>query len=201
MARLTGPKHRLCRRAGTPLCGSPKCPALKRSYPPGQHGRLRQRKGSEYGAQLLEKQKLKHIYSVQERQFKRYYGEAQRRPGITGDILLLILETRLDNLVLRLGFSRTIHGARQLVTHGHIMVNARRVTIPSFHVRVGDVIRLSKRASTFTMIDDSLEHAPILPPYLEFDRMGKVGKLVHEPLRAEIPVKSSESLVVEYFSR
>ncbi|NMP24017.1 30S ribosomal protein S4 [Sulfobacillus harzensis] len=201
MARLTGPKHRLCRRAGIPLCGSPKCPALKRPYPPGQHGRTRRQRQSEYGLQLLEKQKLKAIYGVKEKQFKRYYAEAQRRKGVTGDTLVMLLETRLDNIVRRLGFARSIHGARQLVTHGHITVNGRRVDIPSFHVRVGDVIGLTERGAVLKTIDESRQQAPIVPPYLAFDPETRVGQLARQPLRSEIPVNISESLVVEYFSR
>ena len=199
MARLTGPKHKLCRRAGMPLCGSPNCPALKRPYPPGQHGQSRRKKTSEYGTQLLEKQKLKHIYGVQERQFKRYYGEALRREGVTGDRLLTLLETRLDNVVFRLGFARTIYRARQIVAHGHIQVNGKRVDIPSFHVRVGDTIGLNERATKLKLADNALEETIIVPPYLSFDSERRVGQLVREPLRAEIPIAISESLVVEYY--
>lgn len=201
MARNTGPKHRLCRRAGMPLCGSPNCPALKRPYPPGQHGRSRRPTQSEYGVQLLEKQKLKSIYGVTEKQFKRYYDEAQRRQGVTGDELLVLLETRLDNVVRRLGLARSIHGARQLVTHGHVTVNGRRVDIPSFHVRPGDVIGLSEKATALAVIDQAIGQSPILPPYLAFDPETKVGRLVRLPVRAEIPVNVSESLVVGYYSR
>lgn len=201
MGRLLGPKHRLCRRAGVPLCGSPHCPALKRPYPPGQHGQRRRARASEYGLQLLEKQKLKAIYGVQEKQFRRYYAEAQRRKGVTGDTLVMLLETRLDNLVRRLGFARSIHGARQLVTHGHISVNGRRVDIPSFHARPGDVIALTERGASLTAVDEALKEAPMLPPYLAFDRERKVGELLRLPQRSEIPVNISENLVVEYFSR
>ncbi|MFB5189008.1 30S ribosomal protein S4 [Alicyclobacillus fastidiosus] len=201
MARRTGAKHKLCRTVGEALCGSPKCPALKRPYPPGQHGPAKRMKRSEYGVQLLEKQKLRHIYGVQEKQFRRYYEEAARRSGITGDTLLTILETRLDNLVFRLGFSNTIDGARQLVNHGHVAVNGRRVDIPSYRARVGDIIGLTNQGHKVSVIDEALEGHVTRPPYLTFDAASTTGTLVSIPTRSEIPVHVNETLIVEYYSR
>ncbi len=201
MARRTGPKHKLCRAAGEALCGSPKCPALKRPYPPGQHGPNKRSRKSEYGTQLMEKQKLRYIYGILDKQFRRYYVEAARREGVTGDNLLTLLETRLDNLAYRLGFARTIDGARQIVTHGHLKINGKRVDIPSYGVKPGDTISLSEKASSMRHITESLESRPGLVPYLTYDEATNTGKLERFPLRDEVPVHINESLIVEYFSR
>ncbi len=201
MARRTGPKHKLCRAAGEALCGSPKCPALKRPYPPGQHGPNKRSRKSEYGTQLMEKQKLRYIYGLLDKQFRRYYDEAARREGVTGDNLLTLLECRLDNLAYRFGFARTIDGARQVVTHGHLRVNGKRVDIPSYGVKPGDVITLSEKASSMKHIAESLEARPAIVPYLSFDDATTSGKLERVPLRDEIPVHINEALIVEYFSR
>jgi small subunit ribosomal protein S4 len=201
MSRRTGPKHKLCRRAGQALCGSPKCPALKRPYPPGQHGQSRRSKRSEYGTQLLEKQKLRYVYGVQEKQFRRYYDEAARRPGVTGTILVQLLEARLDNLVYRLGFARTLDGARQLVTHRHVTLNGKRVDIPSYHVRVGDVIGLTEKGQALPSVKESLEIQTSVVPYLTFDAASVTGTLERMPAREEIPVPVNETLIVEFYSR
>lgn len=201
MARRTGAKHKLCRRAGVPLCGSPKCPALRRPYPPGQHGQGRRRKESEFGIQLLEKQKLKFIYGVQEKQFRRYYEEAVRRQGITGETLLSLLEKRLDNIVYRLGYARSIDGARQLVTHGHVTVDGKRVDIPSYSVRPGQQIGLSTKAVNLKHVAESLEQRPVLPPYLSYEEDDKRGVLLRDPAAGEVPVHIDTSLIVEYYSR
>src|SRR5712691_3654504 len=134
-----GPKHRMCRRVGQALCGRPNCPVNKRPYPPGQHGRARRRL-TEYHMRLLEKQKLRSMYGVGERQFRKYFAEATRRQGVTGEELLKLLETRLDAVVLRLGFAQTMRQARQLVSHGHMLVDGKRLDIPSIGVRVGQTI-------------------------------------------------------------
>ncbi|WP_026975421.1 30S ribosomal protein S4 [Alicyclobacillus contaminans] len=201
MARRTGPKHKLCRTVGVALCGSPKCPVHKRPYPPGQHGPGKRVKRSEYGMQLLEKQKLRYVYGVQEKQFRRYYEEAARRPGITGDNLLQLLETRLDNLVYRLGFAPTLDAARQIVNHGHVRVNGKRVDIASYRVRPGDEISLSERGYQIPIVQASLENKVSVEPYLSFDAATKTGKLERIPAREEIPVPVNETLVVEFYSR
>lgn len=203
MARYTGPKHKLCRRVGEPLCGSPKCPALKRPYPPGQHGpNLRQRKLSEYGLRLLEKQKARYIYGLMERQFRRYFERASRARGKTGETLLKLLETRLDNLVYRMEFARTLRQARQLVTHGHFAVNGRKVNIPSYQVRPGDVISVREGSHNLAVIRENVETAnPTRLPYLEVDLEKLQGKLLRMPERDEIPVNIDETLIVEFYSR
>lgn len=201
MARYTGPKHAMCRRVGRPLCGSPKCPALKRPYPPGQHGPGRRQKLSEYGRRLLEKQKLRFMYGVLERQFRRYFERAQRARGNTGERLLQLLETRLDNLVYRLGFAPTIWAARQLVVHGHIQVNGRKVDRPSYQVRPGDVIAVREKSRRIPMIQESLENAQRVPDYLSVEPEKFQGTLLRVPARDEIPVDVEESLIVEFYSR
>lgn len=201
MARRTGAKHKLCRQVGYPLCGLAKCPAHKRPYPPGQHGPTKRTKRSEYGIQLLEKQKLRYIYGVQEKQFRRYYEEAARRKGITGANLFELLETRLDNIAYRLGFARTLDGARQLVTHGHVTVNGKRVNIPSYSVKVGDAIGLTEKGRELQVVKESLENRPVLPPYLSFDEATLTGVLTRKPERTEIPVDVNETLIVEFYSR
>ena len=149
----------------------------------------------------MEKQKLRFIYGVQDKQFRRYYDEAARRGGVTGENLIVLLETRLDNVAYRIGFGRTIDGARQVVTHGHLTVNGKRVDIPSYSVKPGDVIGLSEKASNMKHINESLEGRPALVPYLSFDEATRVGKLERLPLRDEVPVHINESMIVEYYSR
>lgn len=201
MSRNTGPKHRMCRRVGQPLCGLPNCPALKRPYPPGQHGQRQRRKESEYGKQLLEKQKLRFIYGVTERQFRRYFNEARRGMGRPGDRLLQLLETRLDNTVYRLGFARTLHQARQLVTHGHILLNGHKVDIPSHRVSPGDTVSLREKSRNLDIVKAAVEAGSEVPPYLERDAEGLSGRLVRLPTREEIPAPVEVELVVEFYSR
>ena len=196
-----GPKHRMCRRVGGPVCGRPNCPTSKRPYPPGQHGRARRRL-TEYHMRLLEKQKLRAMYGVGERQFRRYFHEATRRKGVTGQELLRLLETRLDSLVLRLGFAQTLPQARQLVSHGHILVDGRRVDVPSATVRAGQSIEASAAARNFLAVREALEVTPDPPPYLDRDKEAVSGRLAREPERAEIPlpVEVDERLIVEFMS-
>lgn len=201
MARYIGPKHKLCRRVGRPLCGSAKCPARKRPYRPGQHGPGRPQKLSEYGAQLLEKQKLRFIYGVMERQFRRYFEQAQRSRGVTGEVLLQLLEQRLDTVVYRLGFARTMAAARQLVSHGHVTLNGRRVDIASCQVKPGDVVGLTHKARSLAVVRESLDLRRPVPPYLSLDEATMTGRLQRLPLREEIPVEVDESLVVELYAR
>lgn len=196
-----GPKHRMCRRVGQAVCGRPNCPTNKRPYPPGQHGRARRRL-TEYHLRLQEKQKLRSMYGVGERQFRRYFHEATRRKGVTGEELLRILESRLDSVVLRLGFALTLPQARQLVSHGHILLDGRRVDVPSVMVRPGQAIAATPAARNFVGVREALELAPEAPPYLERDSDSVTGRFVRAPERAEIPlaVEVDERLIVEFMS-
>ncbi len=202
MARLLGPRHKICRRLGQPICGSDKCPALRRSYRPGQHGQQgRRTKLSEYGRQLEEKQKLRYTYGIMERQFRNYFRRALKARGRTGEMLLQMLETRLDNLVYRLGFARSLPQARQLVTHGHVTLNGRKVNIPSHPVQPGDVIAIREKSRDLDVIRAALESRSEVPPYLERDVDTRSGRLLRIPARDEIPVRVDETLVVEFYSR
>ena len=196
-----GPKHRMCRRVGAPLCGRPNCPANKRPYPPGQHGRGRKRI-SEYQTRLVEKQKLRHIYAVGERQMRGYYDRAHRRKGVTGEEMLRQLESRLDTVILRLGFALTIHQARQLVSHGHILVDGRRIDVPSAHVRPGQEISLAEKARDFISVREAVQITPDPPAYLYRNTDEIKGVYSRDPERDEIPlpVTLEERLVVEFYS-
>ncbi|GIU97643.1 MAG: 30S ribosomal protein S4 [Actinomycetota bacterium] len=199
--RKLGPKHRMCRRVGAPLCGRPNCPANKRPYPPGQHGRGRKRI-SEYQTRLVEKQKLRAIYGVSEAQMRRYYEEATRHRGVTGEEMLRQLETRLDTVVLRLGFAQTVRQARQLVAHSHVLVNGRKVNIPSAQVREGSTIELTPKARNFISVREALEVTPDPPAYLYRNKDEVSGVLTRAPERDEIPlpVPLEERLIVEFYS-
>jgi small subunit ribosomal protein S4 len=196
-----GPKHRMCRRVGAAVCGRPNCPTNKRPYPPGQHGRGR-RRPSEFHLRMLEKQKLRAMYGVGERQFRGYFREAAGGKGVTGEELLRLLETRMDSLVLRLGFAQTMRQARQLVSHGHMLLDGKRIDIPSVRVRVGQTVQATPAARNFLSIHESLEVTPDPPPYLERDKGEVSGRLSRDPLRSEIPlpVPVDERLVVEFMS-
>jgi small subunit ribosomal protein S4 len=196
-----GPKHRMCRRVGSPVCGRPNCPTAKRPFPPGQHGRARRRM-TEFHIRLLEKQKLRAIYGVGERQFRRYFHEAVRKKTVTGEELLRLLETRLDTLVLRLGFAQTMPQARQLVSHGHMLVDGKRIDVPSAMVRPGQTIEASPAAKNFISVREALEVTPDPPPYLERDKGNVSGRLARLPHRTEIPlpVPVEERLIVEFMS-
>ena len=191
----------MCRRVGEPICGRPNCPAGKRPYPPGQHG-MGRRRPTEFHIRLLEKQKLRAIYGVQERQFRRYFAGASRKKGVTGEELIRLLETRLDSLVLRLGFAQTMRQARQLVSHGHILVDGKRLNVPSAAVRPGQTIAASASAKNFISVREAMEVTPDPPPYLERDKDAVSGTLVRQPERAEIPlpVTVDERLIVELMS-
>jgi small subunit ribosomal protein S4 len=196
-----GPKHRMCRRVGAPLCGRANCPSNKRPYPPGQHGRGRKRI-SEYQTRLLEKQKLRAIYGVNEKQMRRYYERATSVTGHTGEELLRQLETRLDTVVLRLGFALTTRQARQLVSHGHVLVDGRRLNVASARVRPGQTIELTDSARNFIPVREALEITPDPPPYLYRNKDEVSGTLSRPPERTEIPlpVQVEERLIVEYYS-
>jgi len=196
-----GPKHRMCRRVGEAVCGRPNCPVGKRPYPPGQHGQGRRRL-SEYHIRLLEKQKLRAMYGVQERQFRKYFVGASRKKGVTGEELIRSLETRLDAVVLRLGFAQTVRQARQLVSHGHVTVDGRRLNVPSAAVKPGQTVSCSASARNFVSVREAMEVMPDPPVYLERDKDAVSGRLVRQPERAEIPltVQVDERLIVELMS-
>ncbi|MCS6964954.1 30S ribosomal protein S4 [Thermoflexus sp.] len=212
MARYIGPVCRLCRREGEKLylkgerCFTPKCAIERRNYPPGQHGRelqFRRSRPSDYGLQLREKQKLRRIYGVLERQFRRYFEIALRARGMTGALLLILLERRLDNVVYRLGFAGSRAQARQLVRHGHFEVNGRKIDIPSYQVKPGDVIRVrdsSREKEYFKNIVERLEgHRP--PPWLQLTPQDLSGQVLRLPVREEIDTRVQEHLIVEFYSR
>ena len=208
MARYTGPDCKLCRRERQKLylkgtrCEGPKCAIEKRPYPPGEHGRGRIRE-SEYLLQLREKQKARRIYGVLERQFRSYYEEASRRGGLTGENLLVLLETRLDNVVFRGGLARSRDEARQLVRHRHFAVNGRTVNIPSYRVRVGDVVTVRDRARNFVPILGSLEliGAKNIPSWVSTDTTKLQISILDLPSRKQIDVPVQEQLIVELYSK
>lgn len=201
MARYTGPRHKACRRARTPLCQSKKCPVDRRPYPPGEHGRGRVRE-SDYLIQLREKQKLRAMYGVLERQFHRYYVEAARRGGITGDNLLQLLEQRLDNVVWRSGLAATRPQARQLVNHGHFLVNGKKVDIPSYQVKPGDVITVKDRSKDLIAIQHSIDtqDRPV-PEWLQVDVEERKVVVLDHPRRDQIDTDINEQLIVELYSK
>mgnify|MGYP001570257604 CR=1 FL=1 len=201
MARYTGPKHKHCRAEGVALCGLPTCPVVKKNAgPPGQHGQKGRRKLSEYGIQLREKQKVKRMYGVLERQFEKYFNIANRKKQATGEALLQILETRLDNVIYRMGLAETRPQARQLVNHGHVLVNSKRVTIPSFNVKIGDIVQLKDKASNLNFVKKLIENKDAsLPDWL--DRKATVGKVKSMPKREDIVAEINEKLIVEFYSR
>ena len=208
MARYTGPVCRICRRQGTKLflkgqrCFGPKCGIERRKYAPGDHGQAR-RKVSEFALQLAEKQKLRAIYGVLERQFHKHFEEAERRPGMTGANLLSILERRLDNVVFRLGFASSRQQARQIVRHGHFFLNGRKTNIPSALVREGDVIGVRPKArgnEYFTAVAPELTQKT-LPRWLTLDIAELAGRVSQVPTREDIDTPVNEQLVVEYYSR
>lgn len=196
-----GPRHKMCRRVGEAICGRPNCPALKRPYPPGQHGRGRKRL-TEFQVRLVEKQKLRAIYGIGERQMRRYYDKANRREGVTGEELIKQLETRLDSVVLRLGFALTQRQAKQLVSHGHVNVDGKRVDVPSYQVRPGQTIEINAKARTFVGVREAVEITPEPPAYLYRNKDEFSGSLSRAPERDEIPlpVAVEERLVVEHYS-
>ena len=212
MARYTGSVCKLCRRERQKLflkgarCYSPKCAMERHDYPPGEHGqmaRFRRRRPSDYHRQLREKQKVRRIYGVLERQFRRYFAEAERKPGLTGENLLMLLERRLDNVVYRASFADSRAQARQLVQHGHFTVNGRRVTIPSYLVRPGDVISVregSRKRTYFKNLSGALD-AGRAPDWLSVDSDTMVMRVVGSPQREDVEIPIDESLVVEYYSR
>lgn len=209
MARYIGPSCRLCRREGLKLflkgerCYTDKCAIERRSYPPGQHGQARGRKPTEYSVQLREKQKLKRIYGALEGPFRRLFERAERQRGITGENLLILLESRLDNMVYRMGFATSRSEARQLIRHGHFRVNGRRVTIPSYCVKAGDEVQVREASRKITRIQESVELAQRrgVPEWLEVQTDSFAGKVRALPSREEITQPINEQLIVELYSK
>jgi len=201
MARYTGPRHKACRRARTPLCQSKRCPVERRPYPPGEHGRGRVRE-SDYLIQLREKQKLRTMYGVLEKQFRNYYKEAARRGGITGDTLLQLLEQRLDNVVWRSGMAATRPQARQMVNHGHFQVNGRKVDIPSFQVKAGDEVEVKDASSDLIMIQHAVDtQARPVSDWLSVDVDSRKITVNAQPRRDQIDTDINEQLIVELYSK
>ena len=202
MARKIGPRHKLCRRLGSCIWGSPKCPSVKRPFPPGQHGQNARRKMSVYGQQLLDKQKIRTHYGLMERQMRRTFAEAQRMGGVTGTNLLVLLESRLDSVVYRLGFAPTIWAARQLVNHGHILVNDKKVDIPSFRVKPGMTVSVRESSRKIPMIMDGVENPPsFMPEYLERAPKSFEGRMTANPNMETLPFKADTQGVIGFYSR
>ncbi|AOT71195.1 30S ribosomal protein S4 [Geosporobacter ferrireducens] len=206
MARYTGPSCRLCRREGQKLylkgerCYTDKCAIARRGYAPGQHGQGR-KKLSNYGLQLREKQKAKRFYGLLETPFRAYFEKAEKMPGITGENLLRILETRLDNVVYRMGFASSRKEARQLVRHGHFTVNGKKVDIPSFLVSVGDVIKVKEKSFSSAKFKELAEAAANVPNWVQVSFENLEGKVVALPTREDIDIPIAEHLIVELYSR
>jgi small subunit ribosomal protein S4 len=200
MARYTGPTWKISRRLGISLSGTGK-ELQKRPYAPGQHGPNQRKKLSEYGLQLQEKQKLRHMYGVNERQFRRIFNDAGKMAGIHGENFMILLESRLDNLVYRMGLARTRRAARQLVNHGHITVDGQRVDIPSYRVKPGQVIGVREKSRNLQVIKESLESNDFVPAYVTFDADKLEGTYSRFPERSELPAEITEALIVEFYSR
>lgn len=201
MARYTGPKTKIARKIGEPIFGDDKS-FERKNYPPGQHGNSRRReKKSEYAIQLGEKQKARYTYGILERQFRNMFKRANAAPGITGEVLLQMCESRLDNVVYRMGISPTRAGARQLVNHAHITVNGEKVTIPSYQLKPGDVVAVREKSKTLDVITDSLEKSNQVYEWITWNNDQKLGTFVSVPERIQIPENINEQLIVELYSK
>ena len=201
MARYIGPRSKIARKFGDPIFGADKH-FEKKNYPPGQHGQnKRRRKTSEYGLQLLEKQKAKYTYGVLEKQFRNLFDKASRSKGIKGEILLQLLESRLDNVVFRLGIAPSRSAARQLVSHRHIVVNGEIVNIPSYSLKPGDIISVREKSKSLEVISDSLSSRRSVVSWMEWDSNLMTGKFLTRPERNEIPENIKEQLIVELYSK
>ena len=201
MARYTGPKSKIARKFGEPIFGPDKV-LSKKNYPPGQHGNGRKKKSSEYGIQLREKQKAKYTYGVLERQFRNMFDKALSSRGITGEVLLQMLESRLDNIVFRLGIAPTRAAARQLVSHRHITVDGAVVNIPSYTIKPGQLIAVREKSKSLEVVSEALSgfnHSKY--PWIEWDAASLTGKFLHLPERADIPENIKEQLIVELYSK
>ncbi|MCF7912852.1 MAG: 30S ribosomal protein S4 [Candidatus Cloacimonetes bacterium] len=205
MAKFTGPKGKIVRRFSENIYGNPKFDRLleKRNYPPGQHGNggKFRRRVSDYGIHLREKQKLRYTYLLLERQFHNYFAKADKMEGMTGVNLLQILERRLDTVIYRMGFARTIMQSRQFVNHGHIKVNGKKVDIPSFLVKQGDVMEIREKSRNMIAILEAMDASASVYPWLQVDREKFMGTYLDIPLREQIPVNIDERLIVEYYSK
>ncbi len=200
MSRYTGPAYKKSRHLGFSTLENGK-ELAKKPYAPGIHGTDRKRKPSEYSVQLAEKQKIRFMYGLNEKQFRRTFDKAQKMAGIAGENFLMLLESRLDNVVYRLGMAKTRRAARQVVNHGHITVNGVKVDIPSYQVKVGDVIAVKEQSLDHPAIKEAVESTKVLPKFVEFDKNKLCGKLVRLPERSELNQEINESLVVEYYNR
>lgn len=211
MARYTGPVCKLCRREGGKLflkgqkCYTDKCPIERRAYPPGQHGpaQARRRKQSDYAVQLREKQKVKRTYGLAEKQFRSLFEHANHIPGVTGENLLIALESRLDNIVFRMGFAQSRNQARQIVRHRHVEVNGRKVDVPSFKVAAGDEISVKAKSKNIVPIEAALEARTRqkLPEWLALDDKQRVGRMLRTPMRTDVDSSIQEQLIVELYSK
>jgi small subunit ribosomal protein S4 len=210
MARYTDPNCRLCRRERQKLflkgtkCFTEKCPVERRGVPPGQHGQTNRRpKVSEYGVQLREKQKIRRQYGILERQFRNYFEKAARKTGRTGETLVQILECRFDNVVYRMGFAPSRKSARQLIVHGHILLNDKPADIPSIMVRPGDIIKVCEKSKKLEFIHESMKRMKdsLILPWLELDKGAMKGTFLNIPQRADVPLNANEQLVVELYSK
>jgi len=205
MAKFTGPKGKIVRRFSENIYGNPKFDRLleKRNYPPGQHGNggKFRRRVSDYGIHLREKQKLRYTYLLLERQFHNYFAKADKMQGMTGVNLLQLLERRLDTVIYRMGFARTIMQSRQFVNHGHIKVNGRKVDIPSFLVKQGDVVEIKEKSRNMIAILEAMDASASVYPWLQVEREKFMGTYLDIPLRDQIPVNIDERLIVEYYSK
>lgn len=200
MARYTGPNNKKARRVSFSILENGKDIA-KRSYGPGQHGKDRKRKPSNYAIQLNEKQKARFMYGISEKQFKKLVNDSAKMKGVHGENLLILLESRLDNIVYRIGFATTRRGARQLVNHGHITVNGKKVDIPSYRVKPGDVIAIKENSSDHKGIEIALANKIKRPDFINYDEAKRVGTYVRYPERSELNAEINESLIVEFYSR
>ena len=209
MARYTDPSCRLCRRERQKLflkgtkCFTEKCPVERRGFPPGQHGQSRRSKVSPYGVQLREKQKVRRMYGLQETQFRNYFTKALKQPGRTGETLVKLLERRLDNVVYRLSLAPSRKAARQLITHGHFLVNSKSVDIPSFLVRAGDTVQVREKSRKLDLIHSSMKRMKdtSMLPWLSLDKATMSGTFLNIPERADVPLNADEQLIVELYSK
>jgi len=200
MARYTGPKHKLARREGVNILDKSSASLQRRlNIPPGVHGRKGKRRPSEFGVQLREKQKAKAMYGILERQFARLVKAVERKKGDTGELLLSLLETRLDNLIYRFGFAKTRYMARQMVSHGHVYVNGKRMNIPSYQLKPTDVVSISEKIQKTPVVQSMLSEKTELLPFIE--RQGNQGKLTRMPTRSDLEVPFDTRLIIEYYSR
>ncbi|MBK6876714.1 MAG: 30S ribosomal protein S4 [Ignavibacteria bacterium] len=209
MARYTGANCKLCRRERTKLflkgtkCFTDKCPIESRNYPPGQHGQSRRQRMTDYAVQLREKQKVRKTYGVLESQFRRYFEDASRKTGITGENLVKILERRFDNTVYRLGLAPSRKAARQLITHRHFSINGKVVNIPSYLLKSGDLIQVREKSKKLEVIHDSMKRMKdaMILPWLSLDKANMKGIFVKEPERSDVPFNANEQLIVELYSK